>query len=106
MLSQSVDSLEYVLVPVSLKESGLLIDPTSDTVSLAFTAEGVAPVTGDWQTGTWETDATTTPDTYSARCLVGPNGDVTLAVGVYDVWVRVTDSPEVPVRKAGNLRIT
>jgi hypothetical protein len=30
---------------------------------------------------------------------------VTLTDGLYDVWVRVTDSPEIPVKKAGQLEV-
>lgn len=103
MLTQSSLSLEYIRVPVSVKESGAPIDPTSDSVALAFPVEGEQPSL--WNPGTWETDATTIPTTYLARVLVGPNGDIELTSGLYDVWVRITDNPEVPARKAGNLQI-
>lgn len=103
MLTQSSLSLEYIRVPVSVKESGSPIDPTSDSVALSFPTEGSAPTL--WNPGTWETDATTTPTTYLARVLVGPNGDIELTAGLYDVWVRITDNPEVPARKSGNLQI-
>jgi hypothetical protein len=103
MLTQSSLSLEYIRVPVSVKESGIAIDPTSDTVALAFPVEGVAP--SQWEPGTWETDATTVPTTYLVRVLVGPSGDVELTAGLYDVWVRISDNPEIPARKAGNLQI-
>jgi hypothetical protein len=96
-------SLEYVRVPVAAKQSGLVVDPSADVVKLAFTAAGVDPVSGDYKTSSWETDATTTPSTYYARCLVGPAGTVTLAAGTYQVWVKVTDSPEIPVKRSGTL---
>lgn len=105
MLTQAAASLEYVKVPVSLRESGSYIDPTGDTVQLAFMAEGEDPDVTDWHTGTWETDSTTVPTTYFARCLVGPTGDVVLVAGIYDVWIRITDSPEAPVLKTGNIQI-
>lgn len=105
MLSQSALSLEYVKVPVAARESGAAIDITSDVVEMAFTLQDVAPLSGDWEAAAWETDATTTPDTYLARCLVGPSGTATLTAGTYDVWVRVTDTPEIVARKAGNLEI-
>jgi len=38
--------------------------------------------------------------------LVGPNTANVLTVGTYDVKVRVTDSPEVPVINAGTIVIT
>lgn len=105
MLTISALSLEYVRVAVSAEEDGVAVDPTGDTVQMAFPAQGVAPVAGDWKAATWETDATTEPDTRYARCLVGPGGTVTLAAGFYDVYVKVTDAPEVPILKAGQLRV-
>lgn len=98
-------STEYVRVPVAAEDQGVPVNPTGATVEMAFPAEGVDPVTDDWQAAAWETVATTTPDTYLARVLVG-TGDLNLAAGNYDVWVRVTSSPETVVHRAGWLRIT
>lgn len=95
----------YVRAKVSAKISGVWKDPTADAVKLAFMVGSTAPTSGDWQTGSWETDATTTPTTYYARCLVGPGGTITLTAGTYEVWVQVTDSPEVPVLQAGPLTV-
>lgn len=99
----SAASVEYVRVPVSATASGAAVDPTADTVQMAFIATAAAPGVSDWKTASWETDATTTPDTYYARCLVG--SAVTLTAGTYTVWVKVTDSPETPVKRAGLLRV-
>lgn len=96
-------SVEYVRVPVSASAAGVAVDPTADTVQMAFLATASAPVSGDWKTASWETDASTNPDTYYARCLVG--SAVTLTAGTYTVWVKVTDSPETPVKRAGLLRV-
>jgi hypothetical protein len=106
-LSQSAQSTEYVLVAVSARENGALIDPTSDTVQMAFPVHGVAPVSGDFKSASWETDATVTPAVHYARCLVGPGvgAAVALTVGDYEVWVRIVDTPEVPVRRAGRLHV-
>jgi hypothetical protein len=72
---------------------------------MAFMTSGT-PASGDLKTASWETDTTTEPDTYYARCLVGPGGAVTLTAGVtYMVWVKVTDSPEVVLRRVGRLRV-
>jgi hypothetical protein len=101
----STASLEYVRAPVSAVASGSAVNPTADTVEMAFLADDDAPVSGDWKTASWETDATTTPVTYWARCLVGTGGAVALTAGDYHVWVRVTDSPETPVVLAGLLRV-
>lgn len=100
----SVLSTEYVKVSVSAFVGGQYIDPSGDTVQMAFPLKGVDPVSGDWKAASWETvDATT----HNARCLVGPAGGVIqLAKGAYEVWVKITDSPEVPAKNAGFLRIT
>lgn len=95
----------YVQVPVSAKEAGLPIDPTGDAVTMAFT-RGADPESGDWKTASWDTDPTTTPDTYLAQCLVGPSGAVTLGRGLWDVWVKVIDSPEVVIVPAGQLEVS
>ena len=102
----SAVSLEYVKVPVSAREDGAVVDPTADTVQMAFLTSG-SPGVSDWKSGSWETDATTNPDTYYARCLVGPSGGtITLTAGsTYQVWVKVTDNPETPVKRAGLLRV-
>ena len=101
----STASLEYVRVQVSATASGAAVDPTGDTVNMAFLADADAPVSGDWKTASWETDTSTEPDTYWARCLIGTGGAVALTAGDYHVWVKVTDSPEVPVLRAGQLRV-
>lgn len=101
----SASSLEYVMVPVYAMASGAVVNPTSDAVAMAFMSSTAAPSSGDLKTASWETDATTEPDTYIARCLVGSGGAVTLTAGTYSVWVKITDSPEVPVRRAGLLKV-
>lgn len=89
--------LQYVPAEVTLRDSGLVVNLTSDTVTMAFPVVEVAPVGGDFKAATWETDATSTPTRYLARCLVGPAGTVTLAAGLYDVWVKIAHSPELAV---------
>jgi hypothetical protein len=96
---------EYVRVPVAAEEDGATVDPTAATVEMAFPAEDVDPVEADWQDASWETVTTSSPDTYLARVLVG-TGDLDLAAGNYDVWVRITSSPETVVRKAGRITLT
>jgi hypothetical protein len=99
-------SLEQVRVRVAAVTNGSPVNPTVDTVAMAFKQADAEPAGGDWKTATWETDSTTSPPTYYARCLVGPGGAVTLADGVWAVWVKVTDSPEIPVRKVGKVTIS
>lgn len=97
-------SVEYIRVPVASTLNGAVINPTTDAVQMAFPLHGVAPITADWKTATWETDTVVTPNVYYARCLVGP-GQTVLATGFYDVWVAITDNPEVPRRNAGTLNV-
>lgn len=91
-------SLEYVLIPVTDRLAGT--DPTSDTVQMAFLAQGAAPASGDWKTASWYTDSTGTIPVYYARCLVGPGGTTSPSTGTYVVWLKFTDNPEVPVLRA------
>lgn len=85
-------SLQYVRVPVTADG----IDVTADPVAMAFTSGfGSSPQSGDWHDAAW--------DNGNARILVGPGGDVTLFSGRYLIWVKVTDSPEIPVLRAGYL---
>lgn len=77
-----------------------VINPTTDVVQFAFTAFNVSPTA--WSTGSWDPGG----PPYSARILVGPaNGGVVLVPGSYEVWIKITDNPEVPVIQVGNLDI-
>lgn len=97
-LEISSQSRQYVKVPVAAKLAGAAVNPTGDTVQMAFPFTGADPAT--WYAAAWETDSTSSPATYLARTTVGPGGTAVLAVGTYDVWVKVTDSPEVPVMRS------
>lgn len=86
---------------MSATKLGLPYNPTSKTVQLAFPVSGQAPAT--WVDGTWET----TPSQYLARALVGPGGAIQLDPGTYDVYVKITDDPEIPVVAAqGELEVS
>lgn len=98
----STISLEYVKVPVSFTENGAVQDPTGDVVQMAFVASGSTPTGPDWVNASWETVG---PRSFNARTLVGPTAKV-LVAGTYKVWVKITDSPEIPAKPApGFLRI-
>lgn len=105
MFTLYASSLEYVRVPMAAEKLGAAYDPTADTVVMAFIAGPAAPTSGDWKTASWDTDSSAYPPTYRAQCLVGPGGTVTLAAGTYVVWVKVSDSPEVPVKRAGQIKV-
>jgi hypothetical protein len=99
---------QYIQVPISNTES---INPTGDVVTFCFlgpysTVQQAAdiPLTSGatWYTGSWSVG---TP--YVARCLVGPNGGITtLAVGAYQVYVTIHDSPEIPILWSGPMVVS
>lgn len=94
-------SLEYLPVRVSATVDGVDYDPTDDAVEIALPISGTDPISGDWKSADWQT----IDDDYFARVLVGPGGDFDLSRGDYDILVRIHDSPEVPILKAGLLTI-
>lgn len=102
----SAQATEYVRVQTYAEENGAAVDPTVFSVTMAFPTTGVDPVSGDYKTASWETDATTTPLTRYVRALVGPTGGVvSLSKGRYDIWVKITAGAETPVEKVGALEI-
>lgn len=94
-VTQSALSTDYLQVQIIVK-SPAGYDPTSDQVQFAFTTAALPNVEpAAWTTGSW---ATFPGPAYWAQCLVGPaNGGVILAQGTWLVWVKITDSPTVPV---------
>jgi hypothetical protein len=95
-------STQYIQVPVSATIGGVPYNPSGDVVQLAFQT-GQSQPSGDWHTGSW---VVTAQGGYLAQCLVGPsNGGVVLAPGLYQIWVMITDSPEIPVIAAGSLTV-
>jgi hypothetical protein len=102
--SQSVLSTEYIQIPVWASQQGQPYDPSGDVVQFAFTPPGAGPVT--WVPGDWWTAAQ--PDgSRVAFILVGPaNGGTPLGDGIWDMWMKIADSPEVPVRVVATVEIT
>jgi hypothetical protein len=100
--------LAFVHVPVFADH-----DPTTDSVAMAFTLPSLSftdPTSLDFATADWGI----IPATYDvsekhwvadARCLVGPGGSITLSVGNYRIWVRITDAPEIPIIPTDSLEI-
>lgn len=107
MSTQSVLSTRYCQVRTQVTNpDGSSYNPTADTVKMAFMPQppGNVPGAGDWHAAAWVTIGN---GAYAAQCLVGPaNSGVVLAEGVYDVWVQVTDNPEVPTEPVGTLTIS
>ncbi len=97
----SVLSTEYVRYGITSYLNGAPYNPTSDPVWFAFTAPGVDPTV--WLVGSWET--LTYPTVYVARCLIGPAGTWVSSKGIWDVWIKVQDSPEAPVKPVDTITI-
>jgi hypothetical protein len=97
----------YVFVPFAVTKSGIPYNPTSDAVVFAFMPTPTqVPQNTDWVTGSWDTDTTQVIYPYSAKCLVGPAGTITLGIGTYVIYTKVTDNPEIPVLITGQLQIS
>lgn len=98
-------SVQYAAWPVVVTDAtGAVVNPTTDTVEIA--CQPVRATTAlDWHAATWVTDTATTPDSYSARVLLGQTPFL-LAAGVYTAWIRITDNPETPILSAGTLYVT
>ena len=100
-------STQYYLVPVSVTQLGLPYDPTGDEVQFAFAPTPTyVPQDADWVAGSWAANAASVLYPYSVKCLVGPSGTITLGIGTYVAYVRIQDSPEVPVEIVGQLQIS
>jgi hypothetical protein len=83
------------------------VDPTDDVVSWSFPVKGARPTA--WTAGTWKADATGVAGSFRAVSVsptVGATGaTVVLAAGTYDAYLKITDNPEVPVRRIGLVRV-
>jgi hypothetical protein len=86
----SVLSDELVRFTVAASADGLPVNPTADTVEMAFLTSSANPTEPDWVAGTW--DATLTrayvAQVRSGAALPGP---LPLEAGKrYTCWVRIT----------------
>ena len=90
-------STEYVRVTAVSKASGSAVNPAAPP-KFAFMLTTDNPGDTDWLTGEWTTSW--------ARILVGPvGGTVTLAPGIYTVWLTWAAGTETPVYRAGTLTV-
>ena len=97
----------YVFIPFAVTKSGIPYNPTSDSVAFAFAPTPTyVPQVSDWVIGSWDTDTTSALYPYSAKCLVGPAGTITLGIGTWIIYAKVTDNPEIPVLICGQLQIS
>ena len=104
MINRSVLTTEYLSYPVTFISGGVSQNPTADTVQFAFMPNpaNANPGTGDWHNGVW---STTSVPTYIAQILVGPGG-YTPGAGLYNVWIKITDNPEIPIQQIDTLQLT
>jgi hypothetical protein len=95
------DSTELATATVTVDH-----DITGKTVQVSLPATGQA--TSTWVTATVLGTVQVGPNWVSTyQILIGPaSGDIQLAAGTYDWTVKVVDTPEVPVRKAGVVVVT
>lgn len=75
-------------------------DLSADPVEFAFHERGTTWSEDLWEAGIWET----TDEGQVAMALVG-TAPLALDAGKYDVYVRVTDSPEAPKDRVGTLTL-
>ncbi len=94
----------YVRVPVYADQLGIVVNPTSFTVLMAFVSGPANPGPADWQSASW---TTTAQGQYVAQCLVGPNGGtVALLPGLtYNVWIQIQASPETVIIDTGQMEV-
>jgi hypothetical protein len=105
VLERVKESRESILVPVVLLDDGAVVDPTSLTVTASVVSVGNAP--GTFTPATWDENTNTDPDTYAVEVEIGPGSTIgTLERGDWWVYVKITDTPELPVlRSPTTLRI-
>jgi hypothetical protein len=112
-----VDALStvYVKTQIIAYSNGILVDPTSDNVEMAFSLlppnpsgqpVSLYPDPATWYTASWETVNIGEVTSYYARTLIGPDGTVDLSVGVslpsvFYCRVKIFDNPETPVLRCG-----
>ena len=93
-----VGSQEYLVVEVT---GDLMLD--AQVVEIAVVDVDTRPTTNDWHTSAWTGDP---GYTRNCRVFIGNSvGGISVDAGMYRVFVRVTDSPEIPIMDAGLLSV-
>lgn len=100
-------ALKYVFIPVSATQFGISYNPTADLVQFCFMPTPTqVPTTEDIIVGSWDTYPNDALYPYHAKCLVGPGGAITLGIGTYIMYLKITGSPEIPFDVVGSLAIS
>ena len=92
MLTLPASTVEYIHVDIT----GAPGDITSRPVDVALIPAGEAPTEDTWQPAGWAPDQAAT-----IRWLA-----TGLTPGRFALWVRITDTPETPVRWTGGVYVT
>lgn len=103
MLTIDSLSVEYIRIPVRWEVPGTgAVNPTGFPVSVAFRTSGAAVT---WLPAVWDGigEYAGLP-WYMVRVLVGVDAS-NLNPGTYEVLVRVTATPQIPVRAAGPIKV-
>ena len=75
----------------------------TETIQMAF-VQAAQPSSGDWKAAAW---GSVTPTGAWAHILIGPaSASLTLTAGTWQVWVKATSTPEIPVMRSGEIEIT
>jgi hypothetical protein len=94
-------SVEYLTVWV---DSGGTVTLSAQTVTIAVQPQRVFPDDDTtWRAAAWSGSADTAR---SAAILIGPGTSNIIGKGHYDIWCKVTDSPEIPEVFCGRLTVT
>ena len=95
-----VTTLEYVLAPVTAPDG---VNLNSLPVEVSLVVHDGPYVEAEWHDGEWRLF----DGALHAALLVGPGSAAgTFTPGPYDLRVRVTDDPEIPVMFAGVVNFT
>lgn len=93
-----VASVEYLHATVNAS-----VVLSSQVVETVILTSGEPDDTTTWVTAEWVGSPAQSRD---VRVLIGPGTDFDLAPGAYSLWIRVHDNPEIPVRNAGQFKVT
>lgn len=95
-----VDSTEYATATVTTDR-----DVPGASIEVALPVTGTSPAV--WHPAELvSSTAVRAGHLFTYRLLIGPDGTVTLPVGVYDWTVRFSGAPERAVRNTDRLRVT
>lgn len=86
----SAQTIEYIRNQVTSEA-----DLTSLPVDIAIVSTGDTPLPGDWMVAGWD------PNNVTKFLYQGNFGP-----GLYDYWVRITATPEIPIRSTGIVNFT